>query len=144
MYTAYLEGSIRLTEHGVWLHDGEPFQHKRVIDLFNRSIVWDEHDKAYFVQPDERQRARVHVEDTAYFVRQVQDKESPWKIVLLDGSVEELNPETLSRGSEHQLYCKLNNGHRARFTRKAYQQIVEHAESENSIKVQDKVFIINE
>ena len=135
LYTAYLEGSLKLSKYGEWWHNGRPFQNKKVAELFSRSVVWVEEDKSYFIYIAEG-RAKFDCEDTAYFVTELCDQKSPWNVRLSDQSEEALLATSLALGSENQIYCMVKDGkHRARFSRQAHQALIAHAVDEETFLV---------
>lgn len=126
MYTAYLEGSLKLSKTGEWRHNGQPFQNEKVAELFSRSIVWDDVSGRYYIQIG-AQRATFECEDTAYFVLAIDDNKAPWMLALSDGSTEPLEPHSLTRGNKGQVYCRVHGNHRARFSRGAHQVLLRAA-----------------
>jgi hypothetical protein len=134
LYTAYLQGSLKLSRFGEWWHEGKPFANPRLADLFHRSIVWDDSLKQYFIQIG-KQRAAFTCEDCAFFVSTLNDDGAPWLINCLHGVSEPLDPATLSIGGEEQIYCSLQSGHRARFLSAALQVALRHAVDENQLQV---------
>jgi hypothetical protein len=122
-YTAYLEGSLRLSATGEWWHEGVAFTHPELIALFHRSIVWDAGTKRYLVRIGEG-AATFTCEDTAYFVATLLTEQTPWYITLLDGTIEPLDPAMFSLGTDNQIYCRVKGGHRARLTRGAHQNLL--------------------
>lgn len=125
LYTAYLDGSLLLTERGQWIHNGTPFTNRNLISLFHRSIIWNEEESRYFIRIGKGQ-ATFLCEDTAYFVSGLCDQKSPWEVVLLDGSREHLRSDTLYQGADHQIYCLVKGGHPARFLKNTHQILLEH------------------
>lgn len=134
MYTAYLKGSLALTSGGEWTHNGKPFENRTIIELFSRSIVWDETDREYYIQIG-AQRAQFDCEDCAYFVLGIDEAASPWRVELSDGSSEPLRPETLWLGNQNQIYCLVHGMHRARFGRAAHQRLVAYAQDEETLLI---------
>ena len=143
MYTAYLKGSLKLSQTGEWWHNGVPFSNPKLIDLFSRSIVWDEELKEYFIQIGQ-QRASFDCEDTAYFVAALDLEAKPCKILLSDGSSEELLTDTLSLGSEKQIYCVVKGQHLARFSRGAHQVLLQLVSSDAAITIDGKKIKVKE
>jgi len=141
IYTAYLEGSLKLSKTGEWWHEGRPFANLRLAELFHHSIVWAEVEKRYFVQIGQ-QRASFDCEDTAYFVLQVDETATPWQLSVSDGSTEQLDPKSLSLGLEDQIYCTIKGFHRARLSRSAHQQILTHVVSENQLSIGGQTIIM--
>ncbi|MCB0311252.1 MAG: DUF1285 domain-containing protein [Bdellovibrionales bacterium] len=139
IYTAYLEGELKLDKHGKWFHNGAPFQNNNLIELFNRSITWDDSQNKYFLNIG-KGRASFLVEDTAYFVLELLDEEVPCQVRLSDRSQEELILNQIEIGAENQIYCYVKNGHRARFSRSAHQALLKHASGPREIKLNGTVF----
>lgn len=137
LYTALLQGSLRLSKTGEWFHNGTPFENQRVIDLFNRSVCWDDQRKTYVVRIGQGQ-ALFSFDDTPYFVAELLDDASPWHVLLTDGSREELRPDTLRVGAEGQIYCEIKDGHRARFSRAAHQRLMIYVQDERTILIDGK------
>ena len=133
-YQAYLKGVLRLDARGTWFHNGVAFSNKKVRDLFFRSIVWREDIQEYVVRIGKGD-AHFDCEDTAYFVTDIDTADAPWNLYLTDGSQELLNPHTLQQGAEHQLYCTLQSGHRARFMQNCHQHILEFCEQDDAIRI---------
>lgn len=138
LYTAYLEGSLRLSEQGVWYHNGRPFQNEKLSVLFHRSIVWDERQSRYFIQIG-AQRATFDLDDTAYFVVSLKDEKLPWGLILADTTEEQLRPNTLKLGEGGKIYTEVKGDHRAVFTRGAYQTLVQHLVGEDRLAVGDEL-----
>lgn len=134
IYTADLTGSLKLSAEGVWIHDGVPFQNPKLSLLFHRGIVRDAVDGKYYIRLD-KQQAAFDYEDTVFFVTSLDDSGNPWKITLADESVEDLNPDSLSMGSENRIHCLVKDGERARFLRNAHQILLTHAIDENHLDI---------
>ena len=125
---------LRLSKTGEWFHDDIQFTHKRLTSLFHRSIEWDDKEQGYFIRIGQ-QRAKFECEDTAYFVTELFDISTPWRIKLLDDSEEVLNPASISVGNEGQFYCSVKGGHRARFGRASHQALLAHAVGNNTLVI---------
>lgn len=123
---------IRLDRHGHWWHRGEPFENRRLIDLFSRSVertdggTWVLHI-APFTYP-------IEVEDTGYFVQRI-TMDLAGGILrgvvlhLSDGTDERLDPSTLQY--DDSLRCRIKDGQfEARFLRMPYYQLVDHVEAD--------------
>lgn len=132
LYTAYLQGSLTLTARGEWRHEGAPFTNHAVIALFTRSIAFE--DGAYYVRIGP-QRAAFTCEDTAYFVVELLDETSPWRVKLADGSEEPLDAASLALGTEDQIYCTVKGSHRARFIGGSHQRLLAHAVSDSALRI---------
>ena len=150
LYTALLQGSLRLSRQGDWWHNGKPFTNQKVAELFHRSLAWDPSRSAFVIRLGQQQ-ATFDCEDTAYFVLSLVTSCLPWQIALNDGRLLALDPHSLRYGSEGQFYCAVraavpDQGVEAsaplvlaRFSRPAHQSLVEHAEDERSLRVGDEV-----
>jgi len=112
--------AIRFGRDGEWYSDGERITNRRIADLFSR-CVRRASDGGYLLQMGD-ERAPLDVEDTPYVVRQIEgDGESGLRVVLNDGSSEDLDPRTLSSGADHALYCRVKQGQfEARFLHPAH------------------------
>lgn len=136
-YTAYLRENLKLSKSGTWYHNGIEFSNPKVIDLFNHSIVWDAEHACYVVRIG-RQQAVFECEDTAYFVTELLDTVVPWQVNISNGTCELLRQDTIRIGAENQFYCLVNEHHRARFSRSAHQTLLQHAISEDTIRINGK------
>jgi hypothetical protein len=118
---------IRLDPHGRWWHEGEPFQHKRLADLFSRSLhrtpggTWVLQISGYTYP--------VTVEDTGRFVLAFDlpaTPQDPITLHLSSGTSEPLDLATL-RHDLRGLTCLLRDPPlRARFAKPAYYALAEH------------------
>lgn len=134
-YIAKLEGSLRLSAEGEWFHNGEPFQNKKLSDLFLRSVVWDNMERRFFIEIGP-QRATFDIEDTAYFIISIDDSVSPWLLHLSDGTTETLQTDSLSISSRGPIYCTVKMGlHKAKFLRSAHQLLSTHVVGDNEIVI---------
>jgi len=139
-----LSGSLRLSAEGKWFHDDHEFTNEKLIDLFFRSIVWNEDRNGYILQVG-KFSALFNCEDTPYFVLKLEGKDEEWKILLSDKTTENFIPSTLSFGGQNQAYCTVKGAHKARFTRGAHQTLLEHACSETTLKFGSQIVrVINE
>jgi len=140
-YTAQLKGKLKLSKFGEWYHEGKIFERKSLSDLFHRSIVWDENDKAYYVRLG-AQQATFDCEDTAFFVTDLRENNDVWEVVLAGGSTEPLALQSLAVGAEGQIYCQVKGSHKARLRRGAHQQLMTFAEDEKTINLGGKKILI--
>lgn len=129
-----MEGTLRLSATGEWWHEGSPFTHPELTKLFHRAIVWDEGSKRYLVKIGSGV-AHFTYDDTAYFVGEILESPSDWRIVMFDGTIEPFLPATLLVGREHQLYCSVKGGHRARLSRPAHQHLLRYARSDDELEI---------
>lgn len=132
IYTAYLEGSLRLDAHGEWWHNGVRFQNPKVIDLFHRSIVWDASKERYVVRLG-AQQATFTMADVPFFVASLLTSEHPWRVSFLDGREEPLRPDSVSMSEGGHFYCVRHDGSKARFTRTAHQVLLQYAVDEHTL-----------
>lgn len=98
-------------------HRGEPITHARTLEVLWRSLR-RRPDGRYLVQVG-RESGYVRIEDAPYAVRGVALEGGAAQLHLGDGTVEPLDPATLSVDAAGVLHCLVKGGHRARFTRTA-------------------------
>ena len=111
---------------GHWHNRHGRFEHKRIIDHFNRSIRRDE--AGYFVtqiRGDIREKVYFSYEDTALFVVRIVD-ENPIRLVLNTGSIVDLDPGRLFVHGDN-MYLKRDD-ERIRFTGHALMAMAKHLE----------------
>lgn len=120
---------LRLDREGRWWHEGQVVEHGGLLAALHRWLDRLE-DGRYVLRLDERRYAYVDVEDAPYQVRTViRDPGQPLRLLLSDGSEEVLDPETLSVGDDHALYCRVKQGRfEARFSRGAYYLLADQIE----------------
>jgi len=140
--TALLEGSLLLSEEGVWFHEGERFTHTNIIELFNRSICWDDASDRFVVRVKSSQ-ATFQIEDTAIFVKRIFDNNSPWVVELSNSTSAPLVPSNLRVGASNQVYLLVavpicSHGTitcPARLSRSAHQQLLSYTLDQDALKV---------
>jgi hypothetical protein len=98
-------------------HRGEPITHERTLDVLWGSLE-KRTDGRYLVRIG-RETGYVRVDDAPYAVRGVTFEVGGPRLHLSDGSVEGLDPATLSVDATGVLHCLVKGGHRARFRRSA-------------------------
>lgn len=117
---------------GRWYYRGAEIVHRDVVELFYEHLQKDEQGR--FVIHWRGQRCYIHVEDTPFVVwgiSVVEDEGEGAGIVLhlSDGKKERMDPASLWIGPGHVPYCRIRGGaFAARFSRKAYYQLVRHVE----------------
>lgn len=132
MVQSFLRGggkleNITLHAHGKWSHEGCDFENERIARLFSRSVSRTE--GGTWVLTIGRFTYPIEVEDTGYFVQQVDLSTQPPTLTLSDESEEPLDPSTLTYASGGRLYCEIKGGEfRARFMRQPYYKVAEHME----------------
>lgn len=115
---------IRLSAEGVWFHDDVEITHQRTIDLMFKSIFLKNGD--YFLS-GEKKPVPVIVDDAAFFVRDISEKNGEFVIKISDATEEKLNVATLDVGSDNQLYCLIKSASvKAKFERKVYYELMKN------------------
>jgi len=127
-FTAISSGRIRFGKDGRWYSDDEPIPNRAICRLFSRTLQVSADGRARLELGEDR--AEVIVEDTPWVVTAVEGTPpTGFTVVLNDETREPLDPDSLTVGPEHVLYCGVKGGHRARFLRPAYYTLVRHAEA---------------
>jgi len=123
------ESEIRLKEDGRWIHQGEFFSNRKIIDFFHRAIRKDGQGRYYLhnVYDGKEEHVYFEVEDTAYFVETLElDRQARAFLVTLNtgdsGLVDVRELETDERGV---MYCRVLDDDRARLTPNAMQQLAD-------------------
>jgi uncharacterized protein len=111
------QSGLSIDLEGRFCHRGEPITHARTLEVLWRSLERLP-DGRYQVHVG-RERGYVRIEDAPYAVRGVALQGGTARLHLGDGSVEPLDPATLSVDAPGVLHCRVKGGHRARFTRTA-------------------------
>lgn len=125
---------ISIDKEGRWYHKGAEMIHREFIRLFYENMSVDPTGRYIIEWAGER--CFVEVEDTAFVVRGVTPEGieggrlQGFRLLLSDDTVEALQPETLSVGMGHVLYCQVKGRFPARFSRPAYYQLAAHLEEE--------------
>ncbi len=134
---------IRIDRDGVWFYRGAEMSRHDIVSLFYRHLIQDT-SGSYFIEM-RNQRYPIEVEDTAYVVRAVywidgrNGTEECLRMLLSDGSMEELDPGTLRLGKDNIPYCKVRNGRfDARFSTSGYYKLADRIEHDPS---KDEYFI---
>ena len=120
---------LYVDKEGQWFHKGEPLIHQGLIRLFYQYLDTDI-EGCYIIRLQD-QTCRLDVEDTPFVVARTDhippDKNlgrETFRLHIIDGTKEELDPDSLFVGANHVLYCKIRKGRfRARFSRSAYYQL---------------------
>lgn len=107
-----LTDEIRLDSEGRWLHNGELFSNKKIIDFFNRHVNITA-DEEYVIHYD-IYTYPIIVEDTPVFITGVRfegfgDFEKVY-LNLSTGNVDQLDPDTLYYKDNNALYCRVSQG----------------------------------
>jgi len=111
------QSGLSIDLDGHLCHRGEPITHERTLDVLWGSLERCS-DGRYLVRVG-REAGYVRVEDAPYAVRGVTFEGGQPRLHLSDGTVEALDPATLSVDASGVLHCAVKGGHRARFRRSA-------------------------
>jgi hypothetical protein len=119
---------LRLDRSGRFWHEGVEVTHPRLRQALLRWIDIAP-DGRNIVRLDEHRYAYVDVEDAHLRARSARWEGDRVRLILDDGSDEELAYDTLSAGPHDALYCKVRGGRlRARITTAAHQVLADHIE----------------
>lgn len=125
------KSSLRLSEQGIWHHEGEAFENEKVIDFFHKAIHKDR-DGRYFLRnaySGKEEHVYFQVDDTAYFVCGIhldEDTQTFW-LKLNNGVREPLKLDTLEEDSRGVMYCRVLDNDRARINPTALVQLSDYA-----------------
>jgi hypothetical protein len=112
------QSGLSIDREGRFLHRGEPITHARTLAVLWGSLERNAQGR-YQVRVG-REVGYVTLEDAPYGVRGVTWEGDAPDVHLSDGSVERLDPATLSLDADGVLHCAVKGGaHRARFSRSA-------------------------
>ena len=126
---------IRLSAEGVWYHGDVEITHQRTVDLFFKNIFLK--NGCYFLS-GEKNPVPVIVDDVAFFIRDISEKNNKYVLKLSDGSEEKLDVRTVDVGADHQLYCWIKSGSvKAKFERKVYYELMKKLTNERLAKKRD-------
>ncbi len=117
---------LSLDRNGVLRSDGDEITHQRTIETYLKSIYRTQ--DGYEIRIGHESRP-IQVEDTAYFVRQVELTPSGIQVYLTNGYQEILLPDALEYGPAGRLVALIQNGQdRARFLHAAYHELLKAGE----------------
>jgi hypothetical protein len=127
---------IYVDKEGTWFHKGAPIIHRELLLFFYQSLSLD--DKGRYLLRLRDQVCALEVEDTPFVILRAEfvaadseKEEERFMLRLIDDTREVLDPQTLSVGAGHVLYCKIRGGRfTARFSRPSYYQIAAHVEED--------------
>ncbi len=132
------ESRIKLSERGLWFHEGEPFKNKKIIEFFHRAIRKDAGGRYYLhntFEPFERldgkqEQVYFEVEDTAYFVMHLTLHTGADRLrgVLNTGAAVDIDAHTLEQDPRGVMYCRVLDHDRARLTLNALHDLADLAE----------------
>jgi uncharacterized protein len=111
------QSGLSIDLDGRLCHRGEPITHARTLDVLWRSLE-RQPDGRYLVRVG-RESGYVRIDDAPYGVRGATFDGGRPLLYLTDGTVEPLDPATLTLDRAGVLHCRVKGGHPARFTRSA-------------------------
>ena len=111
------QSGLSIDLEGRLCHLGQPITHARTLEALWGSLA-RQPDGRYLVRVG-RESGYVHLADAPYGVRGVTPDGERLLVHLGDGSVEPLDPSTLTVDGEGVLHCRVKGGQRARFGRSA-------------------------
>jgi hypothetical protein len=109
------ESTIVLTRDGRFLHDGAPVEHAGMRRAF-ASWLQRHPDDGRFILNNGYDWSYLTVEGALRFVQAVRAAAGEPRLVMLDGSERELEPEALSCDGDGRLLLRLPDGEQAQFT----------------------------
>ena len=121
------ESTIVLRADGTFLHDGEVVEHKALHKAL-ASWVSRHPDDGRFILTNGYDWTYFTVEDAPMHVGSLDTSKVPPEVTLFDGSVEPLDPATLSVGADGVVHCRVRPSApggplEARFSRHAQTQL---------------------
>lgn len=123
------ESEIRLREDGKWIHQGEPFSNRKIIDFFHRAIRKDEKGEYYLhnIYDGKEEHVYFQVEDTAYFVVTLEfdQKAQAFKVTLNTGDDGFVDVRGFQTDERDVMYCRVLDDDRARLTENAMHQLAD-------------------
>ena len=115
---------LRLDREGRWWHDGQPFDHPRLIGAFNRGLALHEESREPILRVG-TQWCYIHCEDTPFIALRAQFE--PARLVVTMNTEERVQIPTngLTYLGEY-LYALLEDGRLVRFNRAATASLAGH------------------
>ncbi len=146
---------IRIDKDGIWYYRGAEMYR---VDIVQYLYAHMKNSAAgeYYIEMSEYDRCKIDVEDTAFVVKSAErvhadnGQQEAIRILLSDGSSEELQLDSLSISKANVLYCRIKqNSFKARFSRKSYYQIINDVEYDDHsgkyfLKIKGDRFFIEE
>ena len=88
-----------LHHDGHWTHEGHPIQHRKIREVFDRSVRFlpDEGDAGKYVVQIDRHRGEIEVEEAGFFVNEFDAQAG--RVRLSDGTSEPLDASSLRSSS---------------------------------------------
>ena len=119
---------LRIDREGRWWLDGRLVENDKVQVLFHQCLSVDPVSGQPRLTVGTQWAFVQFIDDTAWFVTRVQVEHDRCLLTLADGSLEHLEPTTLSMASDVDVYCVLSGSRRARFLRAALIDLAPHIE----------------
>ncbi|MEE2645090.1 MAG: hypothetical protein VYD19_09170 [Myxococcota bacterium] len=110
---------LRIDREGCWWHEGEPFTHRRLIELFNRGLCWRGGEAA--LQVGDRW-CYIDADETPFLVLRVSAKNSMLTCLLNSQELRSLEEATLTLSAEGIIFAYWKGWGHARFSRNAQAQ----------------------
>jgi hypothetical protein len=125
-----VHSGIRLDSSAHFWHDGARIEHPAIQRAWHRGLERAE-DGRYLIRFG-NDWAYIAVEDAPFLVRRILAREGDdgFFLRLSDGSEERLDPRTLTRSKDEVLYCLVKGDHRARLSRLAQLDLMNHLQEE--------------
>ena len=124
-----VDSGIRLDPQGRFWHDGEPVVNEAIARAWHKGLERAE-DGRYLIRFG-WDWAFVTVDDAPWIVQRVRpDDGAALRLLLSDESEERLQPHTLARSSDDVLYCRVKGDERARFSRQAQVDLMDHLQED--------------
>ena len=120
---------IRLDALGKWTHEGLDFENKQIIALFHRSVKRTE--GGTWVLKIGRFTYPIEVEGCGYFVKRLTKRGATYILSTTEGKEEPLDIPTLTYEEPDGIYCKLDNGFKARLIETAYLKFIDEVVEKN-------------
>jgi len=124
---------IKIDKDGLWYYKGAHMFRKEILSVFFNHLKIDECGN-YLIELGP-ERCYIEVEDTAFVVDAVYKTSRPdnhreqIEVLLNDEICEILDMNSLQKGMDNVLYCRVKDGRfAARFSRKGYYQLAEFIE----------------
>jgi hypothetical protein len=126
-FTAIHAGRIRFGKDGRWYCDGDAIANPAICRLYARTMTVGPGGRARLELGEDR--AEVEIEDTPWVVTTVEgDPDRGFQVVLNDETRQPLDPDSLRVSPEHVPYCRAKGGVEVRMLRKAWNELMRHAE----------------
>lgn len=135
--------NITLKANGLWFSDGTEITHEQTVEIFFKSIHFDEDEDAWYLQIG-AERMYIEVQDTAYFVKRIEVADKNCTFFLTDGREWKLSDVKVSYSEGTgkfgpKLYLTDGSGSRASFFSHTYYEAMKFVE-----KKEGKYFFLEE